>query len=169
MAKQENTSSKFLFNKSDTAEIMGVSVQALSRWNIEPVSRKGREVFYYLPDIIAYQKQRDSVVLHDLSAQRARLAKEQADRVEMANAEMRGFLIDVRKVADQWALVSAYLRNSMLALPTYAATILENKPRSEILDLLTDLVNKRLTEISETPPGLERRHLTAMKEKNHAR
>ncbi len=87
--------SKFLFNKGDSAKVMGVSVQAFSKWNIEPVKKSGRETFFYLPDIIDYRLSRETDETLSLTKARTELAAQQADGHKMKNAVSRRELAPV--------------------------------------------------------------------------
>lgn len=82
-----------------------------------------------------------------LEAERARLAKEQADGHELKNAELRGDLLRVDDVKMSMTRVLAALRSKLLALPSKIAPVLrstapdafEEQLRSGIDDALTEL------------------------------
>lgn len=57
----------------------------------------------------------------DLGAERARLAKEQADAKEMENAVERGELVYIEKVAKQFEAQLTKVRTKLLAVPTKVA------------------------------------------------
>ncbi len=85
----------------------------------------------------------------DLGAERARLAKEQADAKEMENAVERGDLVYIEKVARQFEQQLTKTRNKLLAAPTKvaaeahaAATVKEVREIIEvaIIEALDELV-----------------------------
>ena len=85
----------------------------------------------------------------ELGAERARLAKEQADAKEMENAVERGDLVYIEKVARQFEQQLTKARNKLLAAPTKvaaeahaAATVKEVREIIEeaIIDALDELV-----------------------------
>lgn len=85
----------------------------------------------------------------DLGAERARLAKEQADAKEMENAVERGELVYISDVSKQFQLQLTKVRTKLLAIPTKvaaevhaSATIKEAKQIIEenIEDALRELV-----------------------------
>ena len=85
----------------------------------------------------------------DLGAERARLAKEQADAKEMENAVERGDLVYIEKVARQFEQQLTKARNKLLAAPTKvaaeahaAATVKEVREIIEaaIIEALDELV-----------------------------
>ncbi len=53
-----------------------------------------------------------------LTAQRERIAREQADKLEMQNAASRRELLPAKAVADEWASVLRMVRSRMLASPS---------------------------------------------------
>ena len=85
----------------------------------------------------------------ELGAERARLAKEQADDKEMENAVERGDLVYIEKVARQFEQQLTKARNKLLAAPTKvaaeahaAATVKEVREIIEaaIIEALDELV-----------------------------
>jgi len=53
-----------------------------------------------------------------LTAQRERIAREQADKLEMQNAATRRELLPAQVVADEWASILRLVRSRMLATPS---------------------------------------------------
>lgn len=53
----------------------------------------------------------------DLNAEKARLAKEQADQIALKNAVTRGEVLDAEAVAQTWESIVADVRSAMLAVP----------------------------------------------------
>ncbi|MFT5766747.1 MAG: phage terminase Nu1 subunit (DNA packaging protein) [Halioglobus sp.] len=45
-------------NKKHMSESLGISVQAFSAWKVEPVAKTGRENFYVVSDVLAYDRER---------------------------------------------------------------------------------------------------------------
>jgi phage terminase Nu1 subunit (DNA packaging protein) len=59
--------------------------------------------------------------LAEVSTQRARLARAQADLVEVKVAKQRGELLDAAAVETEWSGVLRYVRAGMLAVPSRVA------------------------------------------------
>jgi len=59
----------------------------------------------------------------DLTTQRARLAKEQADKTAMENAQLRGVLVHAEDVIATWTTCASGMRARMLAAPTKVAPL----------------------------------------------
>ena len=79
-------------------------------------------------------------------AERARLAKAQADKVEIANAKARGLLVEAAAVEAEWAGVLRTIRAGMLALPSRCAARLPHltlhdigEIDREVREVLSDL------------------------------
>jgi hypothetical protein len=88
----------------------------------------------------------------DLTAERARVAKEQADKLEMDNALTRGELIRADEAAE--TLRAEYHRASvkLQALPTkLAPLIVGSKSLAEVQDILSVGIGEALDELSR--PG----------------
>lgn len=97
MSKQEKE--LHWLNKNQAAKSIGISARAFSDWNVKPVARIGREVFYTFRDILdnrlAHQAENLSQAYSDpdaseLDRERVRLTRAQADNMEIKNEIARG-------------------------------------------------------------------------------
>lgn len=91
----------------------------------------------------------------DLESERARLAKEQADKYEMENSERRGVLADVEKLAAEWSRVGANIRTRLLSIPSTAAPQVAGLSIPEAKHIIEQLIHDALSELSESPPGTD--------------
>src|SRR5579859_949158 len=103
------------------AKAFGISVQAVTNWDVKPQRRDGREALYYLPEVIAFRLERDNTGGLDLEEERARLASEQADKAAMENRRMRRELLPASQVQTQLERLFGAIRSHLLALPTKLA------------------------------------------------
>lgn len=94
--------SEHLLNKKNMAKSCGVGLTAFDKWEIEPVSRKGREAFYDVSSVIKNRVDNalEKVISADgevnneeLLKERIRLTKAQADAQEIRNDVAREWLI----------------------------------------------------------------------------
>jgi phage terminase Nu1 subunit (DNA packaging protein) len=94
----------------------------------------------------------------NLDVERARLAKLQADRIEVELAKTQGELIPVQQVIDAWSARILAFRAKMLALPAKTARVLAALDdfkeiaavlREEIEEALTELVREELDSLAE--------------------
>jgi phage terminase Nu1 subunit (DNA packaging protein) len=90
----------------------------------------------------------------DLNAERARLAKEQADHAALKNAVLRGELLDANEVVAGWQDAVGRARSLLLGLPPACAdevTLLARAGGSaKVRDFLADRIHDALTELANT-------------------
>ena len=92
--------------------------------------------------------QQDGNVL-DLQAERARLAKEQADKTAMENARQRGELVPVAAVRGLLEKILSAFRTRILSLPTRIATqVIGIKATAEARDLIEEHLQEALNDLS---------------------
>lgn len=140
---------------SDCASHLGIDQSVLSRLIKESVLDKQDRGKYDVDAVrLQYLKHIRNLAGNnnnnlELGAERARLAKEQADAKEMENAVERGDLVYIEKVAKQFEQQLTKARNKLLAAPTKvaaeahaAATVKEVREIIEaaIIEALDELV-----------------------------
>lgn len=84
--------------------------------------------------------------LAEVSRQRARLARAQADLAEMKSARQRGSLLDAEAVENEWSGILRTVRAGMLAVPSRVAQRLPNLGAHDIAEIDAE-VRAVLTEI----------------------
>ncbi|MEK9724069.1 MAG: terminase small subunit [Rhodospirillaceae bacterium] len=85
--------------------------------------------------------------------ERARLTREQADKVAMENEERRGRLVDSDKVGMWWATLVSNAKTRFLAIPTKAAPLVFGaKTMPQVRDHLERLIVEVLSELSSANP-----------------
>lgn len=85
----------------------------------------------------------------DLNAERARLAKEQADKTAMENARLRGELVQVAAVRLLLEKILSAFRTRILSLPTRIATqVIGIKATAEARDLVEEHLQDALNDLS---------------------
>jgi hypothetical protein len=83
----------------------------------------------------------------DLNAERARLAKAQADHQEMRNAELGGRLLDVDTIAAELDRAFGAVRAKLLALPHRAAPVVRPDDPARAFAVLTQVVGETMAEL----------------------
>jgi len=140
-----------LFNKTQSAAFFQVSTQAFSAWDVEPVKKSGREVFYDLRELVAYRHENpdDEDGELNLTEERAKLTKEQRIKTNLERKQLEGKLMDVDFVVLNYTKMATALRQKLLSTPTKLAKDLTNisKP-AEVQQILKDHIQEVLTEIS---------------------
>jgi len=86
--------------------------------------------------------------VESLTAERARLAKEQADGHALKNQLARGELIPAAIVQDRWSGICASIRQKMLAIPTLASGEMPAMSRVEI-DTIDRMIRSALSELAD--------------------
>lgn len=85
--------------------------------------------------------------------ERARLTREQADKVAMDNEERRGRLVDSDRVGMWWAKIITNAKTRLLAIPTKASPlVLGMKTMPQVRDQLERMINEVLSELSSANP-----------------
>ncbi|WP_191569056.1 terminase small subunit [Paracoccus yeei] len=90
------------------------------------VTRTGRGRYDLFGSILAYVEHLRAVAAgrggeaasYDLTRERARLAKEQADERELRNATLRGELVEVEAVKREWTDILRSIRSRVLSVPS---------------------------------------------------
>ncbi|HEY8007989.1 MAG TPA: hypothetical protein VIE66_14590 [Methylocella sp.] len=131
--------------------ISGTQVTSFARRGV--MVRAGRKGFDLEASVRAYcQHMREAVAAQGRPAQsgtgkeRARLAKAQADAIELKNARARGTLVESEAVARAWEGVCRTIRAGMLRLSKRAAARLPHLTTQDVRSL-DDEVNAVLTEL----------------------
>lgn len=108
------------------AEWLGITVQAVNKHARDGVLQKSNSgTFELQASVLAYCAHIREVAAGrggseqlNLTAERARLAREQADTYELRNAVTRGELVEVAEAERAWSDTLRTVRSCMLAVPS---------------------------------------------------
>lgn len=89
----------------------------------------------------------------DLVAERARLSRLQADKVEIEIAVKRGELVSLVDAERAWSALVGAFRSKMLTLASRAAAATLGKSEAETMRILDDIVREALQELSHWEVG----------------
>lgn len=114
-------------NKNQAAQFFKVSVQALDGWFLRdcPVlsrNENGRIDSLNLSDMAAWRI-KQAKESDELSIEKTRLTKAQADKTELEVEVLRGSLVPVEKVEMIWANLCSGAKNRLLSIPYKIAII----------------------------------------------
>lgn len=146
-----NRKPEWFGNKKETAAFFGIAVTAFDHWIAKgcPHEKHGNRYKFYLPEVAQWRLGRPDKTTEalDLTAERARLAKEQADKTQMENARLRGDLIAVPDVLKAIESVFVAFRAKILSIPTKVAPLILGchtlpEAREEIAKHLHDALNE---------------------------
>lgn len=139
---------------AEMAEMLGVSRRSVSefaeRGIIEKISRNRfalqRSIRLYSEHLRSVAAGRGGDGTQELTTERARLAREQADATALKNAAMRLELVSAVEVQREWSMICRRVRNAILAVPSRARQTLPHLTSfdveqidREIRDALTGL------------------------------
>lgn len=90
-------------NQTDMSASLGISVQAFKKWDVRPVARVGKSLYYTAADVLQNRRENDvsklkpeePEELRGFEKERYRLTKAQADHQELKNSVMRKELAPV--------------------------------------------------------------------------
>lgn len=144
----------FKASHRETAQLIGISAEALRRAVNDrgcPVLKRGVDgepSVYSLRAVIAWRCQ--DILPDDLSTERARLAREQADKLAMANSERRGITATTADVEARWLLIVAKVRARVLCIPPRLVRKLRGvNDINAIEELINAELHKTLDELAD--------------------
>ncbi|MGP9789613.1 DNA packaging protein [Roseinatronobacter sp. NSM] len=123
----DTKASRFRIGGADLCELLGISPAALSKLKERGIAKHhGRDSYDLAETIRAYVSHLRETAsgrggedhVNTLTAERARLAKEQADSQAIKNAKLRGELVDASEVERTWGDVLRQVRARIMAVPS---------------------------------------------------
>lgn len=157
-------------NRAGLADAHGVSENTITNWLEEGLpraraaERRGQSDEYDVAETIRWRLAREAGKgaidedgqLINVDAERARLTKEQADKVAMENEVRRGRLVDAEHVAALWANTLTNVKNRMLGIPTRAAPlVIGRKAVPEVREIIKRFIVEALNELSAADPTVD--------------
>lgn len=150
-----------VLRRAELARFCGVAFTTIDAWVAAgcPHTRDSRGLLFNSAEVIAWLRQRaaeegSSEDNLDLSKERARLAKEQADKVAIGNAKLRGELLSAEDVVTGWESAIIRARELLLTIPAGMADevmgLAAVGDRQGVHDLLDDRIRGALAELSNT-------------------
>lgn len=131
----------------------GVDVRTIRRWNEEghPVNPDGT---YTASASIAWRIQRESGSELDYVAERARLAKAQADKTEIENEVRAGRLLEQDRVIREVGDMLAAFRARVIAIPDAVGQLFDPVTARKVVPELRARLYEALAELAEYQPGV---------------
>ncbi len=129
---------KIILHKSRTAYMMGISIQAFSRWEVKPVKKKGVHVFYDLREVIAYRSNREEKTSSGLTSIKKELLMHQTEKKKLEVEKMKGSTIDLELHERVVENLFAIIRTQVLALPSKLTPLLQNVKTRERHKIITE-------------------------------
>lgn len=157
---------KILLNKTETAQMMGITVRSFSEWEIKPEKKRGNQVFYDLKKVIKYYRDKNEKKINLISHERARLLKIQSEKAEIELKELEGKLINSDIIEIIWKDQIISFRSKLLSLPNKISLQLSKiTSAKKIKSLISDNIHNILEELSDykTPINTIKKELKKIK------
>ena len=138
--------------QKDVAELLAVTPRTVRDWQSEGLPRLP-DGHYSGPDVVRWFVARGQAGALDLDQERARLAKEQADRTALENGARRGELVDVAGVEREWTDHITAVRARLLAIPTSVGSQLDAEVAPKVAAIVKVLIHAALEELSHYAGG----------------
>jgi phage terminase Nu1 subunit (DNA packaging protein) len=131
----------------------GVDVRTIRRWD-EEGHPKNADATYTASESIAWRLQRESGSDLDYTAERARLAKAQADKTEIENAVRAGQLLDASRVVREVGDMLSAFRARVIAIPSAVGQYFSPDVGPVVVGELRTRLYEALAELSEYRPSV---------------
>lgn len=148
----ENYPEKLLFSQQEIASLLKITSGAISQWKLKPVKETSREKLYYLPEVIEYWKSIHSQKKLDLEQERAKLARQQTEKIRLDLAERKRVLIKASEIQKAWIILAGMLRSQILQMSNEMVIALDIVNDHEKRNIVKKIIHKVLAEISQYDP-----------------
>jgi len=118
-----------------------------------PVREDARAKYYDLDDLARARYRRGDGEVLDLSAERARLARAQAEKAELDLAERRGELFPSRLIERTWMDMFAAVRAELLRVPSKVAPRIAEQDATTCENELSEAMREALRHLRDYEPA----------------
>ena len=155
-----------LLNKSDMASSLGISVQAFDKWGVQPVEKRGREVFFDVRSVvdnrIAHQSRKLQPSQDDeddgvnIDYERWRLTRANADAAELANEKKRREVVETAFCTFVLSKIAAEISSILDGIPLSIQRQFPELENRHIEFLKRDVIKamNKAAALDERIPGL---------------
>lgn len=140
-------------SQKQCADMHGVDVRTIRRWD-EDGHPKNADATHTASESIAWRMQRESGSDLDYTAERARLAKAQADKTEIENEVRAGGLLEKSRVIREVGDMLASFRARVIAVPDAVGQYFDAATARTVIGELRTRLYEALAELAEYRPGL---------------
>lgn len=150
---------ELLFSQQEIAALLGISTQAFVKWNVPSKEKRGREVLYYWPDVLAVRDKRlrpqSGGEGFDKNFEQARVDRARADRLELENAERRGELVYVSHMQEIFSRAVTAFRARLRAAGAKLAPLVNPENPNVARDHIDREHDEALAELADFDGGAE--------------
>jgi phage terminase Nu1 subunit (DNA packaging protein) len=156
---RSRSAADMLFSQQEIAALLGISVQAFVKWNVSSKEKRGREVLYYWPDVLAARDERDGKKKNgdgvDPRFEQAREHRARADRLELELAERRGELVYVAHMQEIFGRAITAFRARLRGAAAKLAPLVNPKEPNLARDAIDREHDEALAELADFDGGAE--------------
>lgn len=135
----------------ELSRALGVSLTSVQNYIRQgcPSTKKGKVLRFCLSDVVRWRDKQGRSKVGRLEIERSRLAKEQADKCALENAQKRGELVPVADVVKVWERRIGGCRSRLLGLPgRIAPQVVGCSSIAEVRDLIERHIHECLDELA---------------------
>lgn len=103
------------------AMAFGVTLDAVNKWGVKPVIKRGTEALLYLPEVISHRLGEDEVNKLNPAQEKAMLDRARRENAELELKRKRGIYVSLDDVTKVWEKQLIVLRQRILAMPNKLA------------------------------------------------
>lgn len=137
--------------QSEIAALFSVTTRAVRDWAEEGIPRNA-DGTYPGPAVVAWYCAREGGSLLDYTAERARLAKAQADKTEIENAVRCGDLSVTARIVEWYGGMVADAKNRLLQIPDAIGQQLDPETARRVVAHARQLIHEALAELARGGP-----------------
>ncbi len=153
MKKKQHKKQRFRkLDQTDIAEVHGVTSRTIREWGEQGLPRNP-DGSYDGPATIEWRIARSTGGALDLDQERARLAKEQADKTALENAQRRGELVDLNTIGEELGRALAAFRARLLGAANKLAPRVNPEDPARAQQIIAAELEQVLTDLSNYRPG----------------
>lgn len=131
-----------LLNLQEIEQLTGFTFKTIKKRlqsaGLKPVRKKGKATLYDTYELLPALYKKQSSDAEQLTLERARLAKVQAEKVKVETSRLLGKLVDKEEWCKDWSAMIVDFKNKLLSLPLKVAPKLAGKRSDEIYALLQE-------------------------------
>lgn len=139
---------QYLMNMRQIGYAFAVTPDVVAKWHVKPVIKKGKSVYYYLPEVIKYRMGDSDTPKINPAQAKARLDDARREAVELELAKKKGDLLSVEEVRKVMEHDYMIVRQRLLALPTKVARLVNPETPQKAYDILYKSVCDSLRDLT---------------------
>jgi terminase small subunit / prophage DNA-packing protein len=142
-------------SQAQIAALFGVAPRTVREWHEKGLPRKGNGT-YDAPECVAWYVAYCTGDDLDLNREKARLAKAQADKTEMANAVQRGELVPQERAREDVGEYIDACRKRLTNVPSHVEQQLDAETARRVVPIVRERIYEAVAELRDWRPSVAR-------------